>query len=277
MKKIKILLTNDDGIYAPGLKALWEALKDTFTVSIIAPATEKSAVGLGITIRDPIHVDPITWPEAAPAWKISGTPADCVRMGLSIILKEKPDLIISGINRGSNAGNNVLYSGTVGGTIEGVLRGIPGVAFSCESFEKPNYTTVQPFIVPLIQHLLEYPLPQGTLLNVNFPDVEHILGVKLARQGRGFWIESPEHRLHPEGHSYYWLGGKWHETEEDEESDVTIMGERYGAAVPIHVSQLTHEGHFSAHKELFNTRFGAAPLSCTDTSELESVKVSPCV
>jgi 5'-nucleotidase len=257
MKKIKVLLTNDDGIHAPGLKALWEALKDAFDVSIIAPSTEKSAVGLGITIRDPIHIERLEWPEGARAWKVSGTPADCVRMGLSVILDAKPDLIISGINRGSNAGKNVLYSGTVGGTIEGALRGIPGVAFSCESFEKPDYTAVQPFVVPLIQHLLEHPLPQGTLLNVNFPDVAKILGVKFARQGQGFWIEDPDHRVHPEGHSYYWLGGKWHEMDEDAESDVSILGEHYGAAVPIHVSQLTHEAHFNTHKELFNTRFGS--------------------
>lgn len=252
-KKPKILITNDDGIHAPGLRHLWEALSGFADLTIIAPASEKSGVGLGITIRDPIQIQAVDWDSGTTAWKVTGTPADCVRMGISVILDSPPDLIVSGINRGSNAGRNALYSGTVGGVIEGILRNIPGIAFSCVDLTRPNYKQTQPLILPLIRHCLLHPLPKGTLLNVNFPDVPTILGIKLARQGRGFWIEDPDKRLHPEGHSYYWMGGKWQSHDEDEESDVHLLKQGYAAAVPIHVSELTDLSHFHQHKERFNT------------------------
>lgn len=113
--KPRILLTNDDGISAPGLKHLWQALSDIADLSIIAPATEKSGVGLSITIREPLQIQSVDWEKGTPAWKVNGTPADCVRLGLSVILKDRPDLIVSGINRGANSGRNVLYSGTIQG------------------------------------------------------------------------------------------------------------------------------------------------------------------
>ncbi len=254
-KKPKILITNDDGIAAPGLKHLWEALADAAELYIVAPATEKSGVGLAITIRDPILIQPVEWEKDTPAWRVTGTPADCVRMGMSVILKDKPDLIVSGINRGSNSGRNVLYSGTVGGVIEGALRNVPGIAFSCVDFMNPNYQQTQEHILPLVHYVLQHPLPQGTILNVNFPDAQKILGVKLARQGRGFWIESPDARQHPEGHDYYWLGGKWHEHDEHEESDVHLLKQGYAAAVPIHISELTDLNHFHGRKDHFNAHF----------------------
>ena len=189
--KPKILLVNDDGIGAPGLKALWEALHDCAEISIIAPATEKSGAGLGITLRKPLLIEAVAWDKATPAWKVTGTPADCVRLGISTILDSIPDLIVSGINRGSNAGKTVLYSGTVGGVIEGTLRGIPGIALSCHDFENPDYGRTKRWISSLVAHLLEHPLPKGTLLNVNFPDTPEILGLKLAKQGQSYWIEDP--------------------------------------------------------------------------------------
>jgi 5'-nucleotidase len=254
-RKPRILITNDDGISATGLKNLWESLVDAVDVCIIAPATEKSAVGLGITIRDPIQIQSVEWEKGTPAWKVTGTPADCIRMGMSVLLDYKPDLIVSGINRGSNSGRNVLYSGTIGGVIEGALRDVPGIAFSCVDFENPNYKRTQQMILPLVHYIIEHPLPQGTILNVNFPDTEEILGLKMAKQGRGFWIESPDRRLHPEGHLYYWLGGKWNEHDEHEESDVHLLKKGYAAAVPIHVSELTDHAHFEEKKEHFNSRF----------------------
>jgi 5'-nucleotidase len=254
-KKLKILVTNDDGINAPGLKHLWEALVDFAELSIIAPSSEKSGVGLAITIHDPIHIQPVDWEKGTKAWKVTGTPADCVRMGVSVILKSAPDLIVSGINRGANSGRNVLYSGTIGGVIEGILRNVPGIAFSCVDFVNPDYKKVQHLIAPLVQHVVDHPLPHGTFLNVNFPDVEKIKGVKLARQGRGYWIEDPTHRLHPEGHSYFWHGGKWYEHEEHEESDVHLLKHGFAAAVPIHVSELTDHNLYRERKEHFDRSF----------------------
>jgi 5'-nucleotidase len=250
--KPRILITNDDGISAPGLIYLYQAVMDFADVSIIAPALEQSGTGLGITIRDPLLIETVKWEKETPAWKVSGTPADCVRMGLSVILKHKPDLIISGINRGANSGRNVLYSGTVGGVIEGVLRGVPGIAFSCCDFMAPSYDKTVGHILSIVQHLLKYPLPKGTLLNVNFPETDVVKGIKMARQGFGYWIEDPEERLHPEGHNYYWMGGKWNEQEEHEESDVALLNAGYAAAVPIHVHEMTDHVFLNEHKATFD-------------------------
>ena len=254
-KKLKILITNDDGIEAPGLRYLWEALVDLADLYILAPSSEKSGMGLAITIRDPIHIQEVAWEKGTKAWKVSGTPADCVRMGMSVILDFTPDLIVSGINRGANSGRNVLYSGTIGAVIEGALRNVPGIAFSCVDFIDPDYKSTQPLICPLIKHLVEQPLPQGTLLNVNFPKTSKILGVKLARQGRGYWMEDPDRRVHPEGHSYFWHGGKWYEHDEHEESDVHLLRQGFATAVPIHISELTDLQLFHERKDIFNTFF----------------------
>lgn len=253
--KPRILLTNDDGIEAPGLKHLWEALADIADLSIIAPATEKSGVGLGITIHEPLQIHPVPWDRQTPAWKVTGTPADCVRMALSVILQEAPDLVVSGINQGANSGRNVLYSGTIGGVIEATLRNVPGIALSCVDFDNPNYRLVQPHIPTLVQHMLAYPLPKGTLLNVNFPDTATIKGIKMARQGKGYWIEDPWEHVHPEGYACYWLGGKWYDQEEHEESDVFLLSQGYAAAVPIHVDEMTDMELLKSRKTHFDTHF----------------------
>lgn len=254
-QKPKILVTNDDGIQAPGLKHLWRALADYADLYIIAPMSEQSGVGLAVTFRDPLQIFPVEWENETPAWQVTGTPADCVRLGMSVILDSPPDLIVSGINRGANSGRNVLYSGTIGGVIEGVLRNIPGIAFSCVDFINPDYKKSVPLIAPLVRHVLEHPLPAGTLLNVNFPETDEIRGVKLARQGKGFWVEDPDKRLHPEGHAYYWIGGKWHDVEEEKDSDVYLLRQGYAAAVPIHVHELTDLGHYRERKEHFDKAF----------------------
>ncbi len=254
-QKPRILITNDDGIHATGLKHLWASLADFAEVFVVAPASEKSGVGLGLTLHHPLEIQPVAWERNSPAWKVTGTPADCVRMAMSVILDRAPDLIVSGINKGANSGRNVLYSGTVGGVIEGILRNVPGIAFSCCDFVNPNYALTERWIVPIVSHILEHPMPQGTLLNVNFPETPEILGMKFARQGRGYWIEDPAHRLHPEGHSYYWLGGKWNEREEDTDSDVHLLREGFAAAVPIHIHELTDLKHWAERKEHFDAHF----------------------
>lgn len=250
-KKPHVLITNDDGIDAIGIKHLWQALAKDFNISIVAPSSEKSGSGLGITLRDPIHIQQVPWEQNTAAWKVSGTPADCVRMGLRVLLNTPPDLIVSGINRGSNAGRNVLYSGTVGGAIEGALRNIPGIAFSCHDYDKPDYATAEKYVLPIVRYLLAHPLPGGTLLNVNVPTCPKLLGVKLARQGRGYWIENPEGRLHPEGRPYYWLGGKWQHHSEEEHSDVALLDQGYITCVPLHVHELTDRNVLDSHRDRF--------------------------
>lgn len=236
-----LLITNDDGINAVGIKHLWQAVHEFADVAIIAPHTEKSGCGLSITWTKPLHIRPFPWEQNTPAWSLNGTPADCVKMALAVLLERTPDMIISGINRGSNSGRTVLYSGTIGGVIEGALKGIPGIAFSFSDFQDPPLSTTKKYIFPIIQYFLKHPFPQGTLLNVNFPYKckERIKGIKVAKQGKSYWKEAPDRRIHPEGDPYYWLGGAWGAVEEDPLSDVSLLDQGYIAVAPIHVGELT--------------------------------------
>lgn len=266
-KRPHLLLTNDDGIHAPGLKHLWEAVSEFADVTIVAPHTEKSGSGLSITWTKPLHLKPVPWEGGTPAWSLNGTPADCVKMALSVVLEKRPDFLISGVNRGSNAGRTVLYSGTVGGVIEGTLKNIPGIAFSFCDFETPPVSATKNYIFPLIEHFLNHPLPSGTFLNVNFPPrcKEGVKGLKIAKQGRGYWVEEPDRRIHPEGVPYYWLGGKWSPFEEEADTDVSLLEQGYIAAVPIHVEQMTDLKALEHHRTLLEGSFQATPL--LETSE----------
>jgi 5'/3'-nucleotidase len=254
-KKPKILLTNDDGIDAPGLRALWEALSDIGELYIIAPTADQSGMGVAVTFRHPLHIHKVHWDKTTMAWRITGTPADCVRLGLSEILKFQPQLLVSGINRGDNSGRNVLCSGTIGGVIEGTFRGVPGIAFSCANYDAPDYESTKDYIQKIANHVLQTGLPKGTFLNVNFPITMPIRGFKLARQGLGFWMENPLEHKHPEGHSYYWLGMKWHEYEEHEESDVSLLKQGYATAVPIHANEMTDRIFYQEYKTHFDRAF----------------------
>lgn len=253
--KPRILLVNDDGIHAPGLKHLWKAVSSLGEVSIVAPASEKSCSGLSLTMYQPLHVETVSWENETPAWKVTGTPGDCIRLAVSVILKEKPDLIVSGINKGSNSGRTVFFSGTVGGVIEGTLRNIPGVAFSCENFDNPDYFATEKYVTQIVKHLLDHPIDKGTVLNVNFPNKPAFKGIKLARQGQGYWMEEPDARQHPDGYTYYWLGGQWGHHDEHKESDVHLLKEGYITVVPLHVQELTDHSFLAERKDLFETIF----------------------
>lgn len=252
-----ILLTNDDGIHAPGLRHLWEAIQEYADVAIVAPSSEKSGSGLSITWTNPLIIQEVPW-AGTTAWCVNGTPADCVKMALSVILPRRPDMVVSGINCGSNAGRTVLYSGTVGGVIEATLKDIPGIAFSFSDFETPPLEATKKYIFPLIQHFLNHPLPSGTLLNVNFPlgTKERVNGFKLTGQGRGWWLESPEKRDHPHGTPYYWLGGKWvSDEQESPEGDVYWLDKGYLTATPLHVGELTCRSSVAKHKNTLEAKF----------------------
>lgn len=255
IKKPNILIVNDDGIEAAGIYSLWKALEGLGNRYIIAPADEQSGVGCKISFKSPLTIKKFRWEDDTPAWKINGTPADCVRLAISKILPFVPDLIVSGINRGGNPGRVVLYSGTVGGIIEGALRGIPGIAFSCYDYLNPDYAKTIPYIRSIIEHSLQNPLPKGSLLNVNFPDTATIEGVRMATQGLGYWIENPEERTHPEVGNYIWLGGEWLDHEEHEESDVALLKKGFVTAVPIQVQDFTAHNLFKERKTLFETHF----------------------
>lgn len=257
-KRPKILLTNDDGIHAPGIKHLWNALKNVADLFIIAPAIDQSAVGLSITLRQPLSILKVDWPESTLAWSVNGTPADCVKLALSVILDSKPDLVVAGINRGTNSGRNILYSGTVAGTIEAVFHHIPGIAFSCHDYFDPDFLQAENLIPKIVEYVINHPLPLGTLLNVNFPSREfgQMKGIKMTRQGSAYWMEKPAKRDHPsEGHSYYWLGVEWSDCQEREDGDVYWLKKGFATAVPVQIAELTDHHHISQNKNHFDSWF----------------------
>ena len=239
-----ILITNDDGISAPGLKELAAAIKPCADkITIVAPSSQKSGASISTNYMDPLKITRVEWPHLA-AYTVASTPADCVKAALGVILKTPPDFIVSGINHGTNAGRNVLYSGTVGGVIEGVLRGIPGIAFSFHQDSPSAFPDVKDYIPRIVRYFIEHPLPYGTLINVNFPEGE-IQGVKLTRQGRAYHLEDPVHH----GHSHYRMSGKWTSFEEHEESDITYLSKGFITCVPLHVNELTDYAVLNHHKE----------------------------
>lgn len=256
MKRPHILITNDDGIHAPGIAHLWNALKGIADISICAPAREQSGAGLGISLHFALEINQVSWPENTPAWSVSGKPADCVKMALSLLLKNKPDLIVSGINPGGNHGRSLLYSGTVGGVIEGILRGIPGIAFSCYDLEQPEFARFEQYVPKIVEYVLQNPLPNGTLLNVTFPSArDHVEGqeyaIKLTRQGKQYWLEDPQTNCG----KMYTLGARLMEFDEHEESDALWLQKNCITAAPVHVDELTDLRYLDAHKDKFERLF----------------------
>lgn len=254
-----ILITNDDGVFAPGIKHLYQALKSFARLVVVAPINEQSAVGLSTSIRRPIRLERVKWGnDQDEIWSVTGTPSDCVKMALNIVMKSPPDLVVSGINRGSNAGRNILYSGTVAAAIESILHEIPAIAFSCKDFFDTDYSMAVPHIPTVVQYVMQHGLPQGTLLNVNFPEKSHggIKGFKLACQGKEYWAENPDCRNHPtEGHDYYWIGAQLKQCQEKNESDIAWLNQGYMTAVPIHIDDLTDHSHLQEKKSIFEKLF----------------------
>ena len=259
MSRPLILVSNDDGVLAPGIRYLWEALEPFADLFVVAPATEQSATGMSITIRQPLRLETVCWSNpSAKVWSVNGTPADCVKLALHLVLPRKPDLIVSGINRGSNAGRNLLYSGTVAAVIEGVLRNIPGIAFSVTEFASPCFRAAAGYAPLLVEYLLHYPLPSHTFLNTNFPSLAHgpVQGIRLTRQSKEYYSDRPEQRHHPaEGSPYYWLGFQTQKFIEEEDSEVTWLERGYATVVPVHVGELTDLPHLEKSKEKFSQLF----------------------
>jgi 5'-nucleotidase len=256
-KKPFILISNDDGIDAPGIKFLWQALYKKYDVAIAAPHIEKSGSSMATTMLKPLHIYKVNWENNTPAWKITGTPTDTIKLALSVLLKRKPDLIVSGINKGSNAGGNVLFSGTVACAIESSFRNILAIAFSCYDLNNPAYDVAVKYVSHFVDYFLKNRPEDGTLINVTFPKKDlKIKGIKLASQGYGRWNETPSERLHPEGHYYYWLGGKLEEIDEKrKDADTHLLEKGYITAVPIRVMELTDQDYLKNKKEDFENFF----------------------
>ena len=206
---MKILITNDDGILAPGLAALHAALLPLGDVLTIAPERPRSACGHAITLHKPLRLMPVAMPDGAEAFAINGFPADCVALGVSDHLGGRPDLVVSGINLGPNLGVDMIYSGTVAAAREGAICGIPSFALSIASYEAADFQPAAGFAHYLARTILEQGLPEGTFLNVNVPaaPTSQIEGVALTRQSRIRYDNRIERRTDPRGGAYYWLTG----------------------------------------------------------------------
>ena len=249
MKK-KILISNDDGIYAPGILALYDALCELGEVSVVAPAGEQSAVGHAITLSDPIKTKQIQRNGSFFGYAVGGTPADCVKLAVCALLPEKPDLIVSGINLGPNTGISVIYSGTVSAATEGTVLGIPSIAISLGSYQKPHWETAARVAQQVVRHVLRVGLPPDTLLNVNVPNLpaKKIKGYRVTRMGRSRFVEKFDRRIDPQGNVYYWMDGELELLGDEGETDIIAVREGYISLTPIWFD-LTHRDALPAFRQ----------------------------
>ncbi len=233
---MRILLTNDDGIHARGLEALYCELKDIAEVKIVAPEVEQSAVGHAITIYNPLRVTEVFKQEDFFGYGINGTPADCVKLGANVIFSQPPDLVVSGINLGMNAGDCIIYSGTVSAATEAVILGIPAIAVSLASYDaKADFSYAASFIKKLAEQVYKNGLPPETLLNVNVPAVspEDIDGVCITRQGRFTFKDVFVKRHDPKGRTYYWLENEDIKVDPGSDYDLNVIKQNKISITPI--------------------------------------------
>ncbi|MDH5541774.1 MAG: 5'/3'-nucleotidase SurE [Nitrospinota bacterium] len=231
---MRILLTNDDGINAPGIRALHNELKNIGEVVVVAPDKEQSAVGHAITIADPLRVREVFQNGDSLGFAVDGTPADCVKIAVKAIMKEKPDIVVSGINQGGNFATNIIYSGTVSAATEGTILGIPSIAFSMDSFLNRDFSKAVKHAVEITKQVVGKPMPEGTLLNVNIPAPEvEVKGIKVCRQSSFTFRVTFDKRHDPRGLDYYWQGGDMNLDDPDPETDIRALKDGYITITPI--------------------------------------------
>ncbi|MBE2280567.1 MAG: 5'/3'-nucleotidase SurE [Ignavibacteriaceae bacterium] len=247
---MKVLVSNDDGIDAAGIIALVEELEKFAEVFVIAPLMEQSAAGHSITIKRPLKIIDFHRNNKFFGYAVDGTPADCVKIGITTILKFKPDIVLSGINHGSNTATNVIYSGTVSAAREALLMGISGIAFSLDSRTSENIKDAAKIAASITRTTLLKGLNKGTFLNVNIPDlpIDEIKGIKVTRQGKAKWADSYIKKYDVIGREFYQLTGEFNQFDEnDDDSDHLALTTGWVAVTPV-------------------------KLDITDYEELESIK-----
>ncbi len=228
-----ILVTNDDSLYAKGIRELVKVAQLFAEVVVVAPDKPQSGMGHAITINHPLRLDKIDLFNEIPAFACSGTPVDCVKLGIIEVLERKPDLILSGINHGSNAATNVLYSGTMSAAVEGAMEGIPSIGFSYADYDADaDFSSAIEIAKKLIPKILENGLPIGVCLNVNIPKVAEIKGIKVCSQAHAFWEDRFEKRQDQFGRDYFWLTGNFKEHNYSSDSDLHFLEEGYATIVP---------------------------------------------
>ncbi|MEY2962996.1 MAG: hypothetical protein RL754_257 [Bacteroidota bacterium] len=242
-EKPLILVTNDDSIVAPGIRTLIEIANSFGEVYVVAPDGPQSGKGHAITLNQNLRCDEVKGAGPQKEFKVSGTPADCVKMAINVVLPRRPDLILSGINHGSNASVNTIYSGTMSAAVEGALEQIPSIGFSlCEFPWDASFEAGIPFIKKIIAQVLENGLPKGVCLNVNIPENElaPYKGMRICRMAIGNWVEEFDSRVDPHGRPYYWLTGKFENYDHGEDTDLHALESGYVSIVPITVDLTAH-------------------------------------
>ena len=248
-RKPLILLSNDDGIFSEGLSALRQEIKKIGDVAVVAPDTQKSAVGHAITVKEPLRVEKYLRNSRFFGYAVSGTPADCIKLAILSIVERKPDLVISGINHGANTSLNVIYSGTVSAATEGTIFGIPSIAVSLASYASLDFSVAASFARKLARMVLRKGLPKGTFLNVNVPAArkKEITGVRITRQGTGGWIEEFDRRQDPSNRTYYWLKGIDYVLDSQPDSDQLAIMEKAISVTPIHYDMTDYKNLNTLH------------------------------
>lgn len=254
MSRPSILVTNDDGIDAPGINVLIKALLPLGDLFVVAPDKAQSGSGHAITINNTIRVNHFTI-EGVEAYSCTGTPVDCVKMGVNHLMPTAPDLVVSGINHGPNHSINVIYSGTMSAAVEAATCGIPGIGFSLMNHAKDaDFTASAEYVRQITATVLESGLPKGVCLNVNIPDLpkDQIKGVRTCRQANAVWIEKFYQRQDPFGNDYYWLTGEFVNKDQDPNSDAKALEEGFVTVVPTKFDLTAHE-HIEALSKWMNS------------------------
>lgn len=251
-KKPTILVTNDDGITAPGIRALVEAMKEIGHVVVVAPDSPQSGMGHAITIGDPLRLEEVSIFDGVEAYQCSGTPVDCVKLAKDKIIKGKPDLCVSGINHGGNSSINIIYSGTMSAAMEAAIEQIPAVGFSLldHSFGA-DFTLSKKIAIKVARNVLEHGLPDATLLNVNIPKLQEreYKGLRICRQALAKWDEKFDERKDPYGKKYYWLTGKFVNTDNSDDTDEWALENGYASVVPVQFDLTAHHAISFIHQK----------------------------
>lgn len=242
----RILLCNDDGIAAPGIQALAEALDPLGDLCVVAPESEQSAVGHAITVRDPVRAHEVEFSTSSgrvPAWAVSGTPTDAIKLACHELLEEQPSLVVSGINHGPNTAVNVLYSGTVSAATEASILGIDAIAISLCDWSSNDFDAAKGWARRIADLVLRTELPRGVLLNVNVPALapDEIQGVAVTRQARSRWEEGFDERTDPADRPYYWLAGTFVDLDDGDQTDTAAVDQGYVSVTPIQHDMTAHD------------------------------------
>ena len=239
-----ILVTNDDGITAPGLRALISVMNEIGEVVVIAPDSPQSGMGHAITIGSTLHLERVTIDDGPQIeYSCSGTPVDCVKLAVSEILDRKPDLCVSGINHGSNSSINVIYSGTMSAALEAGIGGIPSIGFSLLDYNwNANFEAAKHYVKIIANNVLKNGLSKDVVLNVNIPNLskKDMNGVKVCRQAKANWAEEFDKRTNPQGRNYYWLTGKFVNLDRGEDTDEWALSNGYVSVVPVQFDLTAH-------------------------------------